>query len=201
MSYLIASIKLDLSVVGHVALCSVLSSLTIKLNKYARNKGANGDDATDLYPTLPYPTLHWHLKTLLLWLHSWLYNALTRGWLSNWNWKWNCCKNKKQKNERGRRGQIRFNCAASASTSRVQGRGLPALPHPILATLSARWCLLPVNTHVAFFITGHAHKCRTWRGCTVQARGVEREREGERDTLICDAAGKSTMEQADKRWA
>lgn len=57
VSYLIASIKLDLSVVGHVALCSVLSSLTIKLNKYARNKGANGDDATDLYPTLPYPSL------------------------------------------------------------------------------------------------------------------------------------------------
>lgn len=98
-----------------------------------------------------------------------------------------------------RRGQIRFNSAASASaissacqrvwatleTLHCQPASLPACL-PVAATLTVLSAQRPdsvpsssQHTHVAFFITGYAHKCRTWRGCTVQVQEVEGEGGGE----------------------
>lgn len=70
----------------------------------------------------------------------WLYNAMTRGWLSNWNWKWNCCKNKKS--ERKEMKHIK----------RVEGAGKYASTVPlqrVLSVVPARESGLPWKPYTA----------------------------------------------------
>lgn len=190
-----------------------------------------------LPPSPPPLTLPYYSATSIFPLFSpslsplWLYNALTRGWLSNWNWKWNCCKNKKS--ERKERKHIKRVEGAGKYASTVplqrvlsvvpaRESGLPWKPYtaslpaclpaclPVAATLTVLSAQCPdsvpsssQHTHVAFFITGYAHKCRTWRGCTVQVQEVEGEEGGgmlrqRDDTLICDASENVLWKKVDE---
>lgn len=95
----------------------------------------------------------------------WLYNALTRGWLSNWNWKWNCCKNKKS--ERKERKHIK----------RVEGAGKYASTVPlqrVLSVVPARESGLPWKPYTASLPAclpacgGHSHSAQ----CSVPGLGA-----------------------------
>lgn len=169
---------------------------------------------------------HFNLPSLLSPSLSplWLYNALTRGWLSNWNWKWNCCKNKKS--ERKERKHIKRVEGAGKYASTVplqrvlsvvpaRESGLPWKPYtaslpaclwrPLsqCSVLSARTrCLLPVNTHTSRFSLRATH---TSAALDEAARykckrwrgkgGMLRQRD---DTLICDASENVLWKKVDE---